>query len=144
MICVKCKSAIPDDSRYCSMCGKKQVHEMKTRKNRPHGAGTVYKVSGARRKPWAAARYKKLIGYFYTREDALKALEAVKCRNPELDCEQNGNINIQRKKISIVKGDLRVGLSYHITSTTLCRRAFFAGGSASLYSLSSERTPIAC
>ena len=54
------------------MCGKKQPPK---KRNRPHGAGTVYKVSGPRRKAWAAARNKKLIGYFYTREDALKALE---------------------------------------------------------------------
>lgn len=81
MICIKCRQEIPDGSRYCNLCGKKQVQEPKTRKNRPHGAGTVYKVSGKRRKPWAAARYKKLIGYFYTREDALKALERTASQN---------------------------------------------------------------
>lgn len=75
MICIKCQAEIPEGSIYCNICGKKQTREKLTRKNRPHGAGTVYKVSGKRRKPWAAARRKKLIGYYETKEMALEALE---------------------------------------------------------------------
>ncbi len=75
MKCMKCGATIPENSVYCNICGKKQIREKQKRAKRPNGAGTAYKVSGTRRKPWAAVRYKKLVGYFETKEKALEALE---------------------------------------------------------------------
>ena len=75
--CIKCGKELPPDAVYCPYCGKKQVtttQQRKTRK-RPNGAGTVYKLSGRRRKPWAAARSNVLIGCYATRTEALEALE---------------------------------------------------------------------
>ena len=42
MLCKKCKKEIPDDSKFCNLCGAKQVREKSTKK-RGNGQGTVYK-----------------------------------------------------------------------------------------------------
>lgn len=81
--CIKCKKEIPDGSSFCQYCGKKQsAAEIRKRKKRANGAGTVYKAKGRRRKPWAAVatRYKNCIretiflGYFATEREAQEAL----------------------------------------------------------------------
>lgn len=88
--CVKCKKEIPDESTFCLFCGKKQVvGEKKKNKKRANGAGTVYKVKGRRRKPWAAVatRYVNCIrdsvflGYFATEKEAETALASVDIKN---------------------------------------------------------------
>ena len=42
MLCKKCKKEIPDESKFCNLCGTKQVRE-RSAKTRGHGDGTVYK-----------------------------------------------------------------------------------------------------
>jgi len=74
--CVKCKKEIPDGSLFCSFCGKKQTAEQRKTLKRPNGAGTVYKLSGRRRKPWVAAKNKAILGYYETKTAALESLEA--------------------------------------------------------------------
>lgn len=75
MNCVKCKAELPDDAIYCHRCGKKQVQSSRKAFKRPNGAGTVYKLSGRRKRPWAAAKNKVVIGYYETKKEALEALD---------------------------------------------------------------------
>lgn len=93
-ICVKCKKDIPDESTFCLFCGKKQVvGEKKKTKKRANGSGTVYKVPGRRRKPWAAVATKYVhsvrdsvfLGYFATEKEADAALASVDIKNMPAD-----------------------------------------------------------
>ena len=75
MLCVKCKAELPLEAMYCPACGKKQpTAPPKKQRKRPNGTGTVYKLSGRRTKPWAAAKSKIVIGYYQTKTEALEAL----------------------------------------------------------------------
>lgn len=86
MICLKCKKEIPDDSKFCKFCGKKQVSEKRRTRRRANGQGGVIKLPGTRKKPYAArlpAVYndsgsckRKILGYFSTKTEALNALNA--------------------------------------------------------------------
>lgn len=42
---------------------------------RPNGAGSVYKLSGRRKRPWAASKNRVIIGCYEKKTDALAALE---------------------------------------------------------------------
>ena len=75
MKCIKCNKDIPDGAPYCPWCGKKQAQEKRKAFKRPNGMGTVYKLSGRRTRPWAAAKNKVVIGYYERKTDALEALE---------------------------------------------------------------------
>lgn len=71
-----CAVEIPEGSIYCPMCGRIQLKE-RLRGKRPNGSGTVYKLSGARRRPWVAAKNKAIIGYYESKAAALAALDAL-------------------------------------------------------------------
>lgn len=81
MNCIKCKKELPDGSLYCPWCGKKQSAEKRKALKRANGTGTVYKLSGRRRKPWVAAKNKVVLGYYESRTQALEALEMVSGAN---------------------------------------------------------------
>ncbi len=74
MQCRKCKAQIPDDAVFCQYCGAKQQGEQKRVRRRANGFGTVYKMSGRRRRPWAAVKDKVWIGNYETKTAALEAL----------------------------------------------------------------------
>lgn len=76
MECRKCRGNIPDGSKFCMLCGADQDPAKQKRRalRRPNGAGTVYKLSGRRKRPWVAAKDKVIIGYFDTKTAALDAL----------------------------------------------------------------------
>ena len=74
--CVKCKSPLPEGANFCPSCGKRQTArpERKALK-RANGMGSVYKLSGRRKRPWVASRSRVIIGYYETKTAALEALE---------------------------------------------------------------------
>ena len=77
MKCIKCNTVLPEGAIYCHMCGKKQVQEKRKTLKRANGMGTVYKLSGRRKRPWLAAKNKVIIGYYEKKTDALEALEHI-------------------------------------------------------------------
>ena len=77
MKCIKCGSALPDGALYCPACGKKQAQQQRKALKRANGMGTVYKLSGRRKRPWAASKNRIIIGYYATKTAALEALESV-------------------------------------------------------------------
>lgn len=86
MLCIKCKKEINNDSIFCQFCGKKQVAEQKKTLKRANGTGSVYKLSGRRRKPWVAVISKKvnekqsktIIGCYASKTEAMNALDAAR------------------------------------------------------------------
>nr|DAL13767.1 MAG TPA_asm: Integrase [Caudoviricetes sp.] len=83
MQCKKCKKTIEDDSIYCRFCGKKQISEPKKELKKPNGYGSVIKLGGRRKKPWAVRvtdaivdgkQIFRYISYHETKTEALKAL----------------------------------------------------------------------
>ena len=79
--CIRCKSELPNEAIYCPICGKKQATEKRKALKRANGTGTVYKLSGRRTRPWAAAKNKVIIGYYERKTDALEALERLSGRS---------------------------------------------------------------
>lgn len=75
MICPKCGSEISATAKYCPGCGKNLSQAKRKPLKRANGTGTVYKLSGRRRRPWVAAKNKIIIGYYETKSEALGALE---------------------------------------------------------------------
>lgn len=79
MLCKKCHKEIPDVSVYCMWCGRKQVQAERI-KRRANGTGSVYKMSGARAKPWRAmvtdGKKRINVGSYATQTEALKAIAA--------------------------------------------------------------------
>lgn len=90
MVCKKCRKEIPDISIYCMFCGRKQVNADRI-KRRPNEAGSVYKVSGARAKPWRAmisgGGKRVHVGYYATQADALKAIAAYEPPGSVVHCD---------------------------------------------------------
>ncbi len=74
MKCLKCQRDIPDGSRFCPLCGKKQQPDRRKALKRANGTGTVYKLQGHRKRPWVAAKNRVVIGYYDTKTAALEAL----------------------------------------------------------------------
>lgn len=86
MICIKCYEEIADGSKYCSLCGKKQVKaaEPTRRHRRGNGEGSVYKrgagwqveiVVGKKPDGRPDRRYK---GGFRTRKEALEYIPTLR------------------------------------------------------------------
>jgi site-specific recombinase XerD len=71
----KCTATLNDGAVFCHICGKRQEHEPKKWRKRPNGSGTVYKLSGRRRRPWVAAKNGVIIDYYETRTAAQEALD---------------------------------------------------------------------
>lgn len=81
MKCKKCQKEIEDNCIYCKWCGKKQTKTAAPKAlKRANGAGTVYKLSGRRKRPWVAAINKVVIGYYSEKTEAFNALELVKSK----------------------------------------------------------------
>lgn len=85
MQCKKCKKTIEDGSLFCNFCGRKQVSEPRKELKKPNGYGSVIKLGGRRKKPWAVRvtdfiidgkQFYRYISYHETKTDALKALAA--------------------------------------------------------------------
>ena len=74
-LCINCNAELPLGAIYCPACGKKQTTEKRKPLKRSNGTGTAYKLKGSRKRPWVAAKNKKILGYYETREEALEALE---------------------------------------------------------------------
>jgi integrase len=71
LACIKCKKEIPNDAKFCQYCGQNQKQPLRKKAKRPNGSGTVYKIGGKRRKPWAAVTPgKKLLGTYATKTEA--------------------------------------------------------------------------
>lgn len=79
--CIKCRAELPEGAIYCHLCGKKQAQESRRALRRPNGAGTVYKLSGRRKRPWVAAKNRVIIGYYERKTDALAALDKLSGRS---------------------------------------------------------------
>ena len=87
-IYARCKRTIPPDAIFCPYCGRKQVREQKPKKHRTRekGTGSVYKLSGNRKRPYYAVLNGKSAGRMYaTRQEAEAALESMlACTRPEV------------------------------------------------------------
>ena len=94
MFCKKCKKEIPDESKFCNLCGAKQVRERSARK-RGNGQGTVYKDTNGK---WIAeytigwdegdgklSRKKRKKRGFATKADAIAYLPNLKQDLPQQD-----------------------------------------------------------
>ena len=107
MLCQKCKKEIPDGATYCLFCGKKQSgtgtdKKKRKRRKRENGTGSVYKLSGSRKRPWVASitsgydengkRVGITLGYYSTEKEALNALENL----PQNMIKDNINITLRQ------------------------------------------------
>ena len=81
MQCRKCRAEMPDDGRFCPYCGTRQERETRKALKRANGTGTVYKLQGRRRRPWAASKNRTIIGYYETKTAALEALNRLAGRS---------------------------------------------------------------
>ena len=81
MECRKCRAEIPEGGKFCPYCGTRQDREPRKALKRANGTGTVYKLQGRRRRPWAASKNRTIIGYYETKTAALEALNRLAGRS---------------------------------------------------------------
>ena len=81
MKCRKYRAEMPVDGKFCPYCGARQEREPRKALKRANGTGTVYKLQGRRRRPWAAAKSRTIIGYYETKTAALEALSRLAGRS---------------------------------------------------------------
>lgn len=120
MICKKCKKQIEDDSIYCRFCGKKQLSEEIPRKKqqRPHGTGTIVKLSGNRARPYSVRKTinGKLLhfGTYSTKAEAVLALDAANAQSfptmYDATFEQIFELVIEQNQAKLTKSGLT---NYH-------------------------------
>lgn len=79
--CRKCRAEMPDNGKFCPYCGARQDREPRKALKRANGTGTVYKLQGRRRRPWAASKSRTIIGYYETKTAALEALNRLSGRS---------------------------------------------------------------
>lgn len=94
MTCIRCGKEIPEGSKYCNLCGAKQIRERSV-KSRSNGSGTVFKDSNGK---WTAQytigwdekdgkllrKRRKKTG-FSTKREALEHLPLLKQELPQHD-----------------------------------------------------------
>jgi integrase len=94
MLCKRCKQEIPEESKYCNLCGAKQIRE-RSAKKRGSGQGTVYKdrngkwiaeyTIGWEEKNGKLSRVKRKKRGFSTKADALAYMPNLKQELPQQD-----------------------------------------------------------
>jgi site-specific recombinase XerD len=78
--CKKCKKEIPDGSKYCPWCGKKQAPTPRKTIKRENGTGSIYKRTDSRTRPYVAVtpaqkgKKPEIIGHYATAQEAKDAL----------------------------------------------------------------------
>lgn len=84
MVCIRCRREIPDDSRLCCYCGKRQAGvsaPQRRQRRRPRGQGSVWKDTRNHDRPWVArAADGTYIGCFAGSSEAVRELDAVNAR----------------------------------------------------------------
>lgn len=80
--CLKCRHELTPDMLWCPYCGKKQTPAPRKRRKRANGTGTIFKLHGARRRPWAIQKAGVYLGYYETEKAAQEALERLTDYNP--------------------------------------------------------------
>lgn len=70
----RCREILPESAAFCPSCGRKQVSDGAKKLRRTRGTGSVYKLSGRRRRPWVASKDGVIINYFATKTEAVEQL----------------------------------------------------------------------
>lgn len=75
--CIKCKAELPTGALFCPMCGKKQAADVRKRRKRSNGMGSISKKAGRKARPWEAQKNGVYIGCYATKHDAELALAKI-------------------------------------------------------------------
>lgn len=74
----KCQKEYSGDFTHCPWCGTPQTPEKRKRLRRANGTGSIYRLSGRRKRPWAVVSTingkQSYIGYFATKTEAIECL----------------------------------------------------------------------